>query len=153
MSGELERITRVAFVGFGEAGGILGAALAAKGVQVSMYDVRIGALREKAALLGRAGGGHARAGHRGGAAHRFRGDGAGRYRSSRSCRVRHRAGAGLYSTSTRSRPGLKRHAQSVIEAARAHYVEAAVMAPVPAERHARADAAGGHAGATHRCRC
>jgi len=52
VSGELERITRVAFVGFGEAGGILGAALAAKGVQVSMYDVRIGALREKAARSG-----------------------------------------------------------------------------------------------------
>lgn len=36
----------VTFIGFGEAGGILGAALAARGLAVTMYDVRLEALRE-----------------------------------------------------------------------------------------------------------
>ncbi|MGF6290051.1 hypothetical protein QFZ98_001884 [Paraburkholderia youngii] len=41
-------LTRISFIGFGEAGGILGAALAAKGAQVSMFDLRGDALRDKA---------------------------------------------------------------------------------------------------------
>ncbi|MEX3857126.1 hypothetical protein AB3X94_24315 [Paraburkholderia sp. BR10923] len=41
-------LTRISFIGFREAGGILGAALAAKGAQVSMFDLRRDALRDKA---------------------------------------------------------------------------------------------------------
>lgn len=41
-------LTRISFIGFEEAGGILSAALAAKGAQVSMFDLRRDALRDKA---------------------------------------------------------------------------------------------------------
>src|SRR5262249_54032952 len=45
-------IAAIAFIGFGEAGGILGAALAAQGVRVSMFDVRRDVLRDKALAAG-----------------------------------------------------------------------------------------------------
>jgi 3-hydroxyisobutyrate dehydrogenase-like beta-hydroxyacid dehydrogenase len=130
VSEELERITRVAFVGFGEAGGILGAALAAKGVQVSMYDVRIGALREKADRSGV----HAADT----LAHAI--EGAQLIVSAVTAQAdievaeaaaRVIAPGQVYFDINSVSPRTKRHAQSVIEGAHAHYVEAAVMAPVP----------------------
>lgn len=129
MSG-LTRIDAVAFVGFGEAGGILGAALAAKGVRVSMFDLRRELLRDKAQAAG-----------------------------VRAAETLHSAltGAQIVVSAVTAQadlevaqavarcietgqifldinsvsPHTKQHAQACIEGAGAHYVEAAVMAPVP----------------------
>jgi len=130
VSGELERITRVAFVGFGEAGGILGAALAAKGVRVSMYDVCIGALREKAARSGVQAADTLAQAIEGAqlivSAVTAQADI--EVAEAVACVI---APGQVYFDINSVSPRTKRHAQSVIEAARAHYVEAAVMAPVP----------------------
>ncbi|NKJ50498.1 6-phosphogluconate dehydrogenase [Burkholderia sp. SG-MS1] len=129
MSG-LTRIDTVAFVGFGEAGGILGAALAAKGVQVSMFDLRHDQLRDKAQA----------AGVRVAATLQSALAGAQVVISAVTAQadldVAQALGrcleAGQICLDINSvSPNTKQHAQACIEGAGAHYVEAAVMAPVP----------------------
>ncbi|MFM0058842.1 DUF1932 domain-containing protein [Paraburkholderia phytofirmans] len=123
-------LERIAFVGFGEAGGILGWALAAKGVQVSMFDLRRDALREKAQAAGvRVGDTLASA--------------IGRAQIIVSAVTAQadlevaQAVAGciepeqIYLDINSVSPTTKQHAQACIEHAGARYVEAAVMAPVP----------------------
>jgi 3-hydroxyisobutyrate dehydrogenase-like beta-hydroxyacid dehydrogenase len=124
------RIGVVAFVGFGEAGGILGAALAAKGVQVSMFDLRRDTLRDKAQA----------AGVRVADTLRSALDGAQVVVSAVTAEadlevaqeVARCIEAGQVCLDINSvSPQTKQHAQACIEGAGARYVEAAVMAPVP----------------------
>ncbi|RDK00858.1 NAD(P)-dependent oxidoreductase [Paraburkholderia lacunae] len=121
---------RVAFVGFGEAGGILGSALAAKGVQVSMYDLRRDLLREQAVAAG------VRVGDTLAGAI----DGADIVVSAVTAQADLEvAGAvarcitpdQIYLDINSVSPRTKQHALACIEGAGARYVEAAVMAPVP----------------------
>ncbi|QQC67803.1 NAD(P)-dependent oxidoreductase [Paraburkholderia ginsengisoli] len=129
MSG-LTRIDAVAFVGFGEAGGILGAALAAKGVRVAMFDLRRDQLRDKAQAAGVRVAGTLRSVL----------DGAQLVVSAVTAEAdldvaQALAGcieAGQVCLDINSvSPQTKQHAQACIEGAGARYVEAAVMAPVP----------------------
>ncbi|SAK63564.1 6-phosphogluconate dehydrogenase, NAD-binding [Caballeronia arationis] len=130
MTGKFAKITRVAIIGFGEAGGVLGAALAEKGVQVSMYDVRLDALREKAARAG------VRAAD---TVSEAIGDAqliVSAVTAQADIEVAgtiaaHIAPGQVCFDINSVSPQTKRHAQFVIEATGAHYVEAAVMAPVP----------------------
>ena len=123
-------LTRFAFVGFGEAGGILGAALAAKGMQVSMYDLRRDLLREKAVT----------AGVRVADTLESAIDGANIVVSAVTAQAdievaeavaRCIAPRQTYLDSNSVSPRTKQHALACIEGAGARYVEAAVMAPVP----------------------
>ncbi|WP_321781510.1 NAD(P)-dependent oxidoreductase [Paraburkholderia sp. J94] len=120
----------IAFVGFGEAGGLLGAALAARGASVSMYDLRLDALREKAQAA------HVRAAATLGEAI----DGAQLVISAVTAQAdvevaqalaAHLAPGQIVLDINSVSPQTKQHAQACIEARGAHYVEAAVMAPVP----------------------
>ncbi|RZF24788.1 NAD(P)-dependent oxidoreductase [Paraburkholderia sp. UYCP14C] len=126
----MSELTHIAFIGFGEAGGILGAALAAKGVRVSMFDLRRDALRDKARAA------NVRV------ADTLQGalDGAQLIvsavtadadlevaQAAARCIRREQVYLDINSVS----PATKQHAQACIEGAGAQYVEAAVMAPVP----------------------
>jgi 3-hydroxyisobutyrate dehydrogenase-like beta-hydroxyacid dehydrogenase len=132
----MKQIDRFAFVGFGEAGGILGAALAAKGVHVAMFDVllddpgRAAAMREKAS--------HAKVQACGTLTAAI--DGAQIIVSAVTaasdvdvaeavarCIAPGQAFLDINSVS----PHTKQHGQRCIEAAGGSYVESAVMAPVP----------------------
>lgn len=122
--------TRIAFVGFGEAGGILGAGLAAQDLDVWMYDLRLDALREKAE----------QSGVRVAASLAQMLDGADMIVSAVTAQAdievaeavaRHVRGGQVYLDINSVSPRTKQHAQSCIETAGAHYVEAAVMAPIP----------------------
>ena len=126
----MSELTRIAFIGFGEAGGILGSALAAKGVQVSMFDLRRDLLREKARA----------ANVRVADSLKSALDGAQLVvsavtadadlevaQAAARCLRPHQVYLDINSVS----PATKQHAQACIEAAGAQYVEAAVMAPVP----------------------
>lgn len=126
----------IAFIGFGEAGGLLGGALAARNVRVTMYDRQLDdsrtapAMRDKAARL--------------------------TVQAAPTLADAIRAARWIVSAVTASsdadvvaavaaciRPGqtfidinsvspaMKQHGQQRIEAAGGHYVESAVMAPVP----------------------
>jgi 3-hydroxyisobutyrate dehydrogenase-like beta-hydroxyacid dehydrogenase len=129
MSGPVS-IASIAFIGFGEAGGILGAALAAQRVRVSMFDVRRDVLRDKALA----------AGVRVADSVRDALDGAQIVvsavtaeadldvaQAAASCIDRQQIYLDINSVS----PHTKQHAQACIEAAGARYIESAVMAPVP----------------------
>ncbi len=128
MSGQSPRF---AFVGFGEAGGILGAALVAQGVRVAMYDVRVEALREKARKAG-VNAQPTLAAALEGADIVVSAVTAAADLDVAGAVARHIAGAQVYLDINSVSPRTKQHAQALIEGAGAHYVEAAVMAPVPA---------------------
>ena len=124
------RIATIAFIGFGEAGGILGAALAAQGVQVSMFDLRREVLRDKAQAAGvrvadtlqsALGGAQVVVSAVTAEADLEVAQAAGR------CIEAEQVYLDINSVS----PHTKQHAQACIEGAGARYVEAAVMAPVP----------------------
>ncbi|SMG50710.1 DUF1932 domain-containing protein [Paraburkholderia susongensis] len=126
----MNELRHIAFIGFGEAGGILGAALVAQGVQVSMFDLRRDALCEKA---------HA-AGVR--VAETLQGamDGAQLIVSAVTAEADFEVAQAaarcigpeqFYLDINSVSPRTKQHAQASIEGAGAQYVEAAVMAPVP----------------------
>jgi 3-hydroxyisobutyrate dehydrogenase-like beta-hydroxyacid dehydrogenase len=124
------RIAAIAFIGFGEAGGILGAALAAKGVQVSMFDLRRDVLRDKALAAGvrvadtlqsALGGAQVVV-----SAVTAQADLDVAQEVAR-CIEADQVVLDINSVS----PHTKQHAQACIEGAGARYVEAAVMAPVP----------------------
>jgi 3-hydroxyisobutyrate dehydrogenase-like beta-hydroxyacid dehydrogenase len=124
------RIAAIAFIGFGEAGGILGAALAAKGVQVSMFDLRRDVLRDKALAAGvrvadtlqsALGGAQVVVSAVTAQADLDVAQDVAR------CIEADQVVLDINSVS----PHTKQHAQACIEGAGARYVEAAVMAPVP----------------------
>ncbi|KWF34133.1 6-phosphogluconate dehydrogenase [Burkholderia diffusa] len=126
----------ISFIGFGEAGGLLGGALAARAVRVTMYDRQLDdarsapAMRDKAARL------HVAAASSLAAAIRDTRWIVSAVTASSDAEV-------AAAVATHIRPGqtfvdinsvspaLKQHGQRLIEAAGGRYVEAAVMAPVP----------------------
>ncbi|SIT42302.1 putative Phosphogluconate dehydrogenase, NAD-binding,-like protein [Paraburkholderia ribeironis] len=126
----LTSIGCVAFVGFGEAGGILGAGLAAQGVRVSMFDLRNDLLRDKA---------HA-AGVRVADTLQSALDGAQIVVSAVTADADIEVAQAVarcilpeqvYLDINSVAPSTKQYAQACIEGAGARYIEAAVMAPVP----------------------
>jgi 3-hydroxyisobutyrate dehydrogenase-like beta-hydroxyacid dehydrogenase len=129
MSG-LTRIDTVAFVGFGEAGGILGAALAAKGVQVSMFDLRREQLRDKARAAGVRVAGTLQSALAGAQMVVSAVTAEADLDVAQALARCLEAGQVCLDINSVS-PHTKQHAQACIEGAGAHYVEAAVMAPVP----------------------
>jgi 3-hydroxyisobutyrate dehydrogenase-like beta-hydroxyacid dehydrogenase len=124
------RIATIAFIGFGEAGGILGAALAAKGVQVSMFDLRRDVLRDKALAAGVRVADTLQSALHGAqvvvSAVTAQADLEVAQEIAR-CIEAEQVVLDINSVS----PHTKQHAQACIEGAGARYVEAAVMAPVP----------------------
>ncbi|WP_081067409.1 NAD(P)-dependent oxidoreductase [Burkholderia territorii] len=126
----------ISFIGFGEAGGLLGGALAARAVRVTMYDRQLDDARSAPAMRGKAARLHVEAASSLAAA----------IRDSRwivsavtassdaevaaAVAVHIRAGQTFIDINSVS-PARKQHGQRLIEAAGGSYVEAAVMAPVP----------------------
>lgn len=129
----------IAIIGFGEAGSILGAELAALGLQVTTYDILLDSVGSRAAVEARA---HA-AGVRVAQAHSAAVQGAtlivSAVTASSAADVAAQAashiGAGQVFLDINSvSPATKRSNAHLIEQAGADYVEAAVMAPVPPQR-------------------
>ncbi|GLU34167.1 DUF1932 domain-containing protein [Trinickia caryophylli] len=127
---------RIAFIGFGEAGGILGAALAVKGAEVSMYDLLLDDAREAEAMRGKA----RRAGVRAGASVADAIRGADLIVSAVTAASDLEVAAGVAAAIAPGQvfldinsvsPATKTHGCTVIEAAGGRFVESAVMAPVP----------------------
>ncbi|HYS63847.1 MAG TPA: DUF1932 domain-containing protein [Paraburkholderia sp.] len=123
-------LARIAFVGFGEAGGILGSALAVKDVQVSMYDLRRDLLRQKAESAG------VRVGDTLESAIRDAQIVVSAVTAQADIEVAEAVARCIepdqtYLDINSVSPHTKQHAQACIEGAGARYVEAAVMAPVP----------------------
>ncbi|MGE8159364.1 DUF1932 domain-containing protein [Paraburkholderia sp. NPDC080076] len=123
-------LSRIAFVGFGEAGGILGSALAAKGVQVSMFDLRRDALREKAQAA------RVRVGDTLASAIEHAQIIVSAVTAQADLEVAQAVASciapdQIYLDINSVSPHTKQHAQACIEDAGARYVESAVMAPVP----------------------
>lgn len=123
-------LARVAFVGFGEAGAILGSALAAQGVQVSMFDLRRDMLREKAQAAG------VRVGDTLASAIEHAQLIVSAVTAQADLEVAQAVASciqpeQIYFDINSVSPVTKQHAQASIEGAGARYVECAVMAPVP----------------------
>lgn len=129
-------IDHIAFVGFGEAGGILGAALVAKGIRVSMYDRLLDdpdtapAMKQKAELAGVR------------SAMTLADAIAGAplivsaVTATSDAEVAQAVAACIEAGQTfidinSVSPKTKQQGQGLVEAAGGHYVESAVMAPIP----------------------
>lgn len=132
-------LPRIALIGFGEAGGILGADLAAQGAAVSAYDRLILQPASRAPLQARA----AAAGVRLAESAAEAVEGAGWVISAVTAGsalevagdVAPLLGAGqLFIDINSVAPNTKRAARALIEATGAGYIDAAVMAPVPPKR-------------------
>ncbi|OLL32393.1 6-phosphogluconate dehydrogenase [Burkholderia sp. SRS-W-2-2016] len=126
----MSELTRIALIGFGEAGGLLGAGLAAQRVQVAMFDLRRDVLREKANAAGvrvadtlQSALEHAQL--------VISAVPADADFEVAQAAARHLQPQQIYLDINSVSPATKQHAQACIEAAGAQYVEAAVMAPVP----------------------
>lgn len=132
----MNAIDPIAFIGFGEAGGILGAALAGRGLRVSMYDRLLDDPAAAPAMRAKA----ERAGVRVAKTTADAVAGAALIVSAvtaasdaevaqavAACIERGQLFLDINSVS----PATKQHGRECIEAAGGHYVEAAVMAPVP----------------------
>ena len=132
-------IERIALIGFGEAGGILGADLAKSGVSVSIFDILLRAEPSRAAMLAKAKSANVRACESLVEAIRD----AEVIISAVTCSSAPDV-AGESSTTLRPdqlyldinsvSPDTKRKMAERVESAGAHFVEAAVMAPVPPSR-------------------
>jgi 3-hydroxyisobutyrate dehydrogenase-like beta-hydroxyacid dehydrogenase len=131
--------SRIAIIGFGEAGSILGTELAAQGLQVTTYDILFDAAGSRAALESKA----RAAGVRVAETHASAVHGAtlviSAVTASSAVEVAARAAsqvrAGQVFLDINSvSPATKRGNAQLIEQAGADYVEAAVMAPVPPQR-------------------
>lgn len=132
----MSSIDRIAFIGFGEAGGILGAALAKQGVDVTMYDRLLDDPATAPAMLEKA----ERVGVRvamttvdavAGAKLIVSAVTAASDEQVASAVASCIAPGQTYVDINSVSPATKQHGQRLIEAARGDYVEAAVMAPVP----------------------
>jgi 3-hydroxyisobutyrate dehydrogenase-like beta-hydroxyacid dehydrogenase len=136
MSNEIQT---VALIGFGEAGSILGAELAAQGVQVATYDILLDAPASRDALEGRARAAKVRVANTHAAAIRDAQLVISAVTASSAATVAAQAAktirAGQIFLDINSvSPAAKRANAESIEGAGADYVEAAVMAPVPPQR-------------------
>jgi 3-hydroxyisobutyrate dehydrogenase-like beta-hydroxyacid dehydrogenase len=130
---------QIALIGFGEAGGILGADLAAQGCAVAAYDRLVQAPASRDALAAKAGQGNVRLALS--AAQAVEGAdwiisavtaGSALEVASEVAPLL-RAGQVFIDINSVA-PNTKRSARARIEAAGAHYIDAAVMAPVPPKR-------------------
>jgi 3-hydroxyisobutyrate dehydrogenase-like beta-hydroxyacid dehydrogenase len=136
---ECLQVRRVALIGFGEAGTIIGSDLAQKAVEVSTYDILLDAEPTRAALLERARNAGVRPEDSFADAVRAADLVISAVTASSSHDVA-RAGAavlrpGQWFVDINSvSPATKRANAAAVESAGARYVEAAVMAPVPAQR-------------------
>lgn len=133
------RLRRIALIGFGEAGSILGADLVEVGCEVSMYDILLDNAKTRAAMLARAEQVHVRAhdsfaGAVTGAELVISAVTASSSGDVAALAGQHlRAGQILLDINSVS-PGKKQSSCRAVEASGADYVEAAVMAPVPPYR-------------------
>ena len=132
-------IQRIAIIGFGEAGSILGADLAAQGRDVVTYDILLDSPSTRAALQAKAGAAKTQVADTQAAAI----EGASLVISAVTAsaatavaaQAAHSIRAGQIFLDINSvSPATKREEAALIEAAGADYVEAAVMAPVPPQR-------------------
>jgi 3-hydroxyisobutyrate dehydrogenase-like beta-hydroxyacid dehydrogenase len=133
------RLRQVTLIGFGEAGSILGADLAAAGCEVAMYDILLDDEKTRPAMLARAQGVHVRAHDSFAAAVSGADLIISAVTASSSGDVARlggqhlRAGQIFFDINSVS-PGKKQSSCRAVEASGADYVEAAVMAPVPPYR-------------------
>jgi len=133
------KLHRIAVIGFGEAGSILGADLVRAGCEVTTYDILLDAEPGRGEILARA----ARAGARTGSSFAEAARGAdlviSAVTAASSADVAAEAGRSLragqiFLDINSCSPATKRSNRDAVEAAGADYVEAAVMAPVPPQR-------------------
>ena len=133
------RIQRIALVGFGEAGGILGCDFAEQGIEVSTYDVLLGSPVSRDAMLAKARDCGVRACDTLADAVSDAGLVISAVTASSDLDVARDAGkllrpAQFFMDINSVSPGTKRAAAALVERSGAHYVESAVMAPVPPQR-------------------
>jgi tRNA (Thr-GGU) A37 N-methylase/3-hydroxyisobutyrate dehydrogenase-like beta-hydroxyacid dehydrogenase len=129
-------VQRVAFVGFGEAGGILGGELAARGLHVSMYDIKLDDPAQRAAMQSKAESARVRACATlaealDDAELVFSAVTASSAMDAARAAAAHLSAAQCFIDLNSVSPDTKRADCAVVEASGAAYVEAAVMAPVP----------------------
>jgi 3-hydroxyisobutyrate dehydrogenase-like beta-hydroxyacid dehydrogenase len=130
---------KVALIGFGEAGSILGADFAGAGCDVSMYDILLGDAQARPAMLARAEAARVRAHDSFAAAVADADLIISAVTASSSGDVASRAGQDLHAGQVfldinSVSPGKKQSSCRAVEASGADYVESAVMAPVPPYR-------------------
>ncbi|KWF60907.1 NAD(P)-dependent oxidoreductase [Burkholderia pseudomultivorans] len=126
----------IAFIGFGEAGGLLGGALAARRLRVTMYDRQLDDAQLAPAMRAKAARANVAAAATPGDAIRDARWIVSAVTASSDVQVAEAVAAHIRPGQTfidinSVSPATKQHGQRLIEAAGAHYVEAAVMAPVP----------------------
>ncbi len=134
-----ETIERIAIVGFGEAGGILGHDLAARGLEISTYDILFDSRDARDAMLAKVRGSKVRAGENLADAARDAQLVISAVTASSAVGVAKDAarllGAGQTFLDINSvSPGTKQRMADVFAKSAAYFVEAAVMAAVPAPR-------------------
>ena len=132
-------LRRIALVGFGEAGSILGAELAAAGRDVVSYDILLEVPAARAAMLEKAGQARVATADSLGAAVEGADLVISAVTASSSADVARSAGSLLragqvFLDINSCSPDTKRSNSQAVESAGADYVEAAVMAPVPPQR-------------------
>ncbi len=135
----MTEIELVAIIGFGEAGSILGAELVATGRQVVTYDILLEAPSTRAAVKAKAGAAGVRVADSPAAAIEGAALVISSVTASSAAAVAAQAACSIAPGQTfldinSVSPAAKRSHAQLIEAAGADYVEAAVMAPVPAQR-------------------
>ena len=133
------RLQRVALIGFGEAGSILGADLATLGCDVAMYDILLEDASARETMVARAGQAHVRVGQSFAAAVSGAELIISAVTASSSGDVATLAGEHLRPGQilldiNSVSPAKKKSSRAAAEASGADYVEAAVMAPVPPYR-------------------
>lgn len=133
------RVRKIAMVGFGEAGSILGADLAATGREVVTYDILLDAPASRAAMLEKASRLNVRTADSFGAAVKGADLIISAVTANSSAAVAQSAsqalGAGqIFLDINSCSPATKRSNSETVQSSGADYVEAAVMAPVPPQR-------------------
>lgn len=134
-----EPIRRIAIVGFGEAGGIIGNDLAAQGVEVAMFDILLHAKESRGAMLAKARESKVQAKDSLGNCLRGAELVISAVTASSSLDVARDAAktmhrGQIFMDINSVSPGTKRADAAHIERSGAHYVESAVMAAVPPQR-------------------
>ena len=132
-------LQRVALVGFGEAGAILGADLVLAGCDVTMYDILLDEAKSRAAMLARAERAHVRPADSfvaavSGADLIISAVTAASSGDVAALAGKHLAAGQVFLDINSVSPGKKQISCSAVEASGADYVESAVMAPLPPYR-------------------
>ncbi len=134
-----KRIERIALIGFGEAGGILGGDLAKAGARVTMFDILLRSEPGRTAMLGKASGSNVRACESLADAVRDAEVMISAVTCSAALDVARESAAALrpgqiHLDINSLSPDAKREMSARVDQAGADFVEAAVMAPVPPQR-------------------